>query len=36
VPVEIDEQDFTEFKELVKDSWQKIHSLEFWKEVLKK
>jgi DNA helicase II / ATP-dependent DNA helicase PcrA len=36
MPVEIDEQDFTEFQDLVKDSWEKIHSLDFWKEVLGK
>ncbi len=27
--------DYEEFKDLVKDSWEKINSLEFWEEVLK-
>jgi len=35
VPVSIKPWDYEEFKELVKDSWEKINSLEFWEEVLK-
>ena len=31
-----DEEDYTEFKDLVTDSWEKINSLEYWEEVLKK
>ncbi len=34
-PVSIDSWDYEEFKELVKDSWEKINSLEFWEEVLR-
>ena len=34
VPVNIEPWDYEEFKELVKDSWEKINSLEFWREVL--
>ncbi len=34
VPVSIESWDYEEFKELVKDSWEKINSLEFWEEVL--
>jgi len=34
VPVTIDSWDYEEFKELVKDSWEKINSLEFWEEIL--
>jgi hypothetical protein len=26
--------DYEDFKELVKDSWEKINSLEFWREIL--
>jgi hypothetical protein len=35
VPVTIDDWDYEDFKELVKDSWEKINSLEFWEEVLR-
>lgn len=34
VPVSFEEKDFYEFKELVKDAWEKINSLDFWKEIL--
>ncbi len=34
-PVSIEPWDYEEFKELVKDSWEKINSLEFWEEVLR-
>jgi hypothetical protein len=36
VLVDFTKEDFDEFKELVKDSWQKINDLEFWKKVLEK
>ncbi len=35
VAVPFEREDYEEFKELVKDSWEKINSLEFWEEVLK-
>ena len=35
VAVDYTLEDYEEFKELVKDSWEKINSLEFWEEMLK-
>ncbi len=32
--ISIDKNDYEDFKELVRDSWQKINSLDFWKDVL--
>lgn len=36
MPVDLEEQDFEEFKQLVQDSWEQINSIDFWKEVLGK
>ncbi len=34
VAISFEEEDYEEFKILIKDSWEKINSLDFWKEVL--
>jgi hypothetical protein len=34
--VDFSDEDFSNFKQLIKDSWEKISNMDYWREVLEK
>ena len=36
VEVDFSDEDFSNFKQLIKDSWEKISNMDYWREVLEK